>query len=137
MPHLTILYSKDVEQDLDLANLCEVLREVMKKICADDGSRIFPTGGIRVLAFVANYAAIADGNPNLNYGFLYANLRMGKGRTQTVIEEIGKSLAKALDQHTKDLRKLRPVGVTLQIDVNGEQVFDVKFSSLHPLFKNN
>lgn len=132
MPHLVLLYTPDVESDVDVGGLCRALADCMLEQRDEAGKAVFPTGGTRVLAYPAAHAAVADGKGD--YGFLYANLRMGTGRSQTVHKQVGDSLMHVLRERLDGLLAQRPTGVTLQIDESSGQVFDAKHSSLHPLF---
>jgi len=132
MPHLVLLYSPDIERDADMTALCRALADAMLAQRDETGRRVFPTGGTRVFAYPASHAAIADGRGD--YGFVYANLRMGRGRSNTVHQTIGAALLGVLKSQMDPLLARRPVGVTLQIDVSSGQVYDAKHSSLHPLF---
>ncbi len=76
MAHLSIEYSANLDETLDMAAFCEVARSVM----AECG--VFPVAGIRVRAFRADHAAISDGNPE--FAFADMVLRMGKGRDEEV-----------------------------------------------------
>ncbi|MBH3358287.1 MULTISPECIES: 5-carboxymethyl-2-hydroxymuconate isomerase [Pseudomonas] len=132
MPHLVLLYSPDIEADANIGGLCRALADCMLEQRDETGRPVFPTGGTRVLAYPAAHAAIADGQGN--YGFVYANLRMGAGRSRGVHQQVGDSLLAVLRGHLDALLERRPVGVTLQIDESPGQVYDAKHSSLHPLF---
>lgn len=98
----------------------------------ESGKGVFPKGGTRVLAYPAAHSAVADGQGN--YGFLYANLRMGAGRSATVHKQVGDHLLAVLNARLGHLLLERPIGITLQIDESPGQVYDGKHSSLHPLF---
>lgn len=133
MPHLTLLYSRDLEDDAELPSLCRALADTLLVQRDPAGKAIFPIGGVRVLAYPAAHAAIADGHGD--YGFLYANLRMGAGRAPELHRQVGDALLATLEQHLGVLLERRPVGITLQIDESPGQVYDGKRSSLHPLFR--
>ncbi|MCE0914012.1 MULTISPECIES: 5-carboxymethyl-2-hydroxymuconate Delta-isomerase [unclassified Pseudomonas] len=132
MPHLVLLYSPDIEADADMPGLCRALADCMLAQRDEHDRQVFPTGGTRVLAYPAAHAAIADGRGD--YGFVYANLRMGSGRSATVHRQVGDALLAVLRRQLDALLERRPVGLTLQIDESQAQVYDAKHSSLHPLF---
>lgn len=132
MPHLVLYYTPDIERDADVGGLCRALADCMLEQRDESGRQVFPTGGTRVLAYPAAHAAVADGQGD--YGFLYANLRMGLGRSQAVHQQVGDNLLAVLRSRLDGLLAQRPIGVTLQIDESQSQVFDAKHSSLHPLF---
>ncbi|WP_271411354.1 5-carboxymethyl-2-hydroxymuconate isomerase [Pseudomonas sp. Q1-7] len=135
MPHLVLLYSPDLEREADIGGLCRALADCMLEQRDEADRQVFPTGGTRVLAYPAAHAAVADGKGD--YGFLYANLRMGAGRSPTVHKQVGDNLLAVLRRHLDALLEQRPIGVTLQIDESPGQVYDAKHSSLHPLFTQN
>lgn len=132
MPHLVLLYTPDLEAEADVPGLCRALADTMLEQQDETGKAVFPTGGTRVLAYPAAHAAVADGKGD--YGFLYANLRMGAGRSPAVHKAVGDSLLEVLRGHLDKLLRQRPIGITLQIDESGSQVYDGKHSTLHPLF---
>ncbi|WP_349975077.1 5-carboxymethyl-2-hydroxymuconate isomerase [Pseudomonas sp. WHRI 8519] len=132
MPHLVLLYTSDLERDTDIPGLCRALADCMLEQRDDTGKAVFPTGGTRVLAYPAAHCAVADGRGD--YGFLYANLRMGSGRSTTVHNSVGDSLLQVLKNRLDRVLQERPIGITLQIDESTQQVFDAKHSTLHPLF---
>lgn len=132
MPHLVLLYTPEIERDVDISSLCRALADCMLEQHDEAGKAVFPTGGTRVLAYPAAHAAVADGKAS--YGFLYANLRMGTGRSKAVHQQVGDNLMQVLRAHLSGLLEQRPTGVTLQIDESPSQIYDGKHSSLHPLF---
>lgn len=132
MPHLVLLYTPDLEKEADFPTLCRALADAMLEQRDETGKAVFPTGGTRVLAYPATHSAVADGKGD--YGFLYANLRMGIGRSATVHKTVGDNLMKVLNAGLGEILLKRPVGITLQIDESPGQVYDGKQSSLHPLF---
>lgn len=141
MPHLVILYSANMDARSDMTALCRKLADAMISVKDEQGKPIFPTGGVRVFAYPAGHYAISDGGAagkaagrSGEYGFVYLNLRMGRGRNSEVKEHVGRTLESVAMLHFQPLLEHEHVGVTLQID-EGQEVFDAKNSSLHPLFR--
>ena len=141
MPHLVILYTPNLDLATDMSGLCRQLADTMLTVRDEAGQPVFPTGGVRVLAYPAAHHAVADGGAagraaggDGDYGFIYLNLRMGRGRSEAVKRAAGQALETTAMAHLQPLLDRKPVGVTLQID-EGPEVFDAKNSSLHPLFK--
>ena len=132
MPHLVLLYTADLEHSADVPGLCRALADTMLEQQDESGKAVFPKGGTRVLAYPAAHSAVADGQGD--YGFLYANLRMGAGRSAAVHKQVGDQLLAVLNARLGHLLLERPIGITLQIDESPGQVYDGKHSSLHPLF---
>ncbi len=143
MPHLVILYTAQLDQEADLSALCRQLADAMLAVRDDDDRPVFPTGGVRVLAYPAAHHAVADGGAAArasglreDYGFVYLNLRMGHGRSAAVHARVGERLKAVTQAFFAPLMARLPLGVTLQID-EGREVFDDKHSSLHPLFRKD
>lgn len=141
MPHLVILYSGNLDARTDMSLLCRRLADTMLTQRDEAGAPVFPPGGTRVLAYPAPHFAISDGGSagraaggDGDYGFVYLNLRMGRGRSETVQQRVGEALTKVARAHLEPLMARQHLGLTLQIDV-GAEVFDAKHSTLHPLFQ--
>ena len=73
MPHLSFEYSANLEERLDVAALCIVLRDAAVE------TGVFPKAGIRVRAIRAAHVLIADGNPQ--HAFLDLTVRLRAGRS--------------------------------------------------------
>lgn len=132
MPHLIALYTPNIESRTDLTALCRRLADVMLEQRDETGRQVFPTGGTRVLAFPAAHYAVADGKND--YAFVYLNLRMGSGRSEAVKKRVGDELMNVVEAHFEPIFGSQPMGCTLQIDESPGQVYDGKYSNLHPLF---
>ena len=140
MPHLVILYTGNLDAVTDMTKLCRALADAMLGVTDEAGAPVFPTGGTRVLAYPAPHFAVADDGATgraagfeADYGFVYLNLRMGRGRNAAVHLQAGQKLEAVAKAHFAPLFPVRPIGVTLQID-EGPEVFDAKLGNLHPLF---
>ncbi len=150
MPHLVILYTGTLNAIVDVSALCRELADTMLAVRDDAGAPVFPTGGTRVLAYPAPHFAVADGgaagraagagktgvsgdDPG-EYGFMYLNLRMGRGRSTATQKRAGEALLATARARLDAVMANRHIGITLQID-EGPEVFDAKHSTLHPLFK--
>lgn len=131
MPHLVILYTPNLEAQTDMDRLCRSLADTMLAIRDEESKQVYPTGGVRVLAYPAAHSAIADGKRD--YAFVYLNLRMGRGRSAAVKQRAGEALVAATRSHFESLLASGYIGITLQVD-EGQEVFDAKHSSIHPLF---
>jgi 5-carboxymethyl-2-hydroxymuconate isomerase len=132
MPHLVALYSGNLETETDMTVLCRRLADAMLAVRDEQGQQVFPTGGVRVFAYPAAHYAVADGQRD--YAFVYLNLRMGRGRTAAAKQRAGEVLVAAAKAHFEPLFAKRYIGLTLQID-EGQEVFDAKHSTIHPLFR--
>jgi 5-carboxymethyl-2-hydroxymuconate isomerase len=148
MPHLVLYYTANLERETDMTALCRSLADTMLLLQDETSKQVFPTGGVRVLAFPAAHSAVADGGAAGraagthtgaasgdagDYAFVYLNLRMGRGRSSAVHKQVGDALLLTAKAHFQTLFAQRHIGITLQID-EGKEVFDAKHSNLHPIF---
>ena len=78
MPHISIDYSGNLEETVDMSAFCEALRT------AGIETGVFPMAGIRVRAIRADHYAIADGDPK--HGFIDVSVRLREGRSQETKE---------------------------------------------------
>ena len=131
MPHLVLLYTPNLETELDMSGLCRSLADAMLTVRDESGAQVFPTGGTRVLAYPAAHFAVADGSGD--FAFCWLNLRMGRGRSEATQQAAGQAVLEAARARFAPVLERRRVGLTLQVDV-GAEVFDAKFGNLHPLF---
>ena len=140
MPHLVILYTGQLDHEVDMTALCRQMADAMLTVKDEDGKQVFPTGGTRVLAYPAPHYAVADGGAaglaaagTGDYAFVYLNLRMGRGRSPATQQRAGQTLSDVTQAFFAPVLAQRHIGITLQID-EGPEVFDAKHSNLHPLF---
>jgi 5-carboxymethyl-2-hydroxymuconate isomerase len=133
MPHIVILYTRNLDTETDMTALCRRLADTLLTVRDEAGKQVFPTGGTRVLAYPAAHSAVADGQGD--YAFAYINLRMGRGRSEAVKRQAGEALSAAARAHFDPQFESRYIGVTVQVD-EGQEAFDAKHSTLHPLFQN-
>ena len=131
MPHLVILYTANLDKETDMTALCRTLADTMLQIKDETGVQVYPTGGTRVFAYPAAHFAVADGKDD--YAFVYLNVRMAKGRSDTTKKAAGEAIIASAKAHFETVFAQRRIGMTLQID-EGMEVFDAKHSNLHPLF---
>jgi len=140
MPHLVILYTGQLDHEVDMTALCRQMAQAMLTVKDEVGKQVFPTGGTRVLAYPAPHYAVADGGAagkaaggTGDYAFVYLNVRMGRGRSPAIQQHAGQTLSDAAYAFFAPVMAQRHIGITLQID-EGPEVFDAKHSNLHPLF---
>lgn len=132
MPHMTIVYTSNVDQDVDMKQLCRTMADAMLACRDENGGTVFPIGGVRVLAYPAPHFAVSDGSSDA-FGFVYFNVRINRGRSEATKQSVGKALSSAAREFLEPLLARRPVGLTLQID-EGRENFDAKFGNLHDHF---
>ncbi len=145
MPHLVVLYTPNLERELDMTALCRALAQAMLTVRDEDGQQVFPTGGTRVLAYPAAHCAVSDGGAagiadgskgahSGDYGFAYFNLRMGAGRSAATQQRAGDAVRDCVRQWFAPVLVRRNAGITVQVDESPGQVYDAKIGNLHALF---
>lgn len=113
MPHIIIEYSANLEDTLDIAAFCEHLRKTASGIDA------FPTPGIRVRAFKADFYAIADGNPD--HAFLDISLRLRGGRPDDVKKASTEEMFAAVTSYLASTLESRSLAVSFEMrDIDPE-----------------
>ena len=135
MPHVVVLYTANLESP-EIGTLCRRLADALLAVRDEADKQVFPTGGVRVFAYPAPHFAVADGSapgPE-GHGFVYVNLRMGRGRSPSVQEVAGVALREAARIHFGPLAERRSFGLTVQVD-EGPEVYDAKVGNLHAVFQ--
>lgn len=110
MPHFTIEYSANIEPLVDVAVVCEVVRNAAVQ------TGVFPVGGIRVRAIRCDHFAIADGRPAL--GFLDILLRIGEGRDLATRKRAGDHVFKALSDHLDPVFTASKFALSFDMQIN-------------------
>ncbi len=138
MPHLVLYYSANLEPQVAFTPLCRALADCMVATKDESQQAVFPTGGVRVLAYAAPHSAVSDGSRDATLGtdaFLYLHLNMQSGRSAATHKAVGDALMAIVQTHLAALFAQRHLGVTLQI-TEGAQVYDTRWSNIHPLYTN-
>jgi 5-carboxymethyl-2-hydroxymuconate isomerase len=131
VPHVVVLYTANLEPDADMDGFCRAAADALLRVRDENGKAVFPTGGVRIFAYSASHYAVADGSGD--YGFIYVQLRMGRGRSAHVHQTAGTVLSDSARSHFAPLMAARPLGLTVQVD-EGAEVFDAKVGNLHQIF---
>lgn len=84
MPHLKIEYSAGLAERVDMSAVCHALHAGMVE-CG-----LFPVAGIRVRAFCADHAIVADGLPENDFAAL--TLSVGAGRDTATLRAGGDAI---------------------------------------------
>lgn len=126
MPHFSIEYSANLDERLDMAEVCEIVR----KAAGETG--IFPIGGIRVRAIRCEHYAIADGKRD--YGFLAMLLRLGEGRDLAARQRAGEHVFKALSAHLDPIFASSKFALSFDMQIN-DAATSWKRNNIHDALK--
>ena len=123
MPHLTIEYSANLDEDIDIAAFCAGMRDAMQ------ATGIFPLGGIRVRAFPCRTYVIADGDPR--YAYLHMICRIGAGRDPDTRLAAAETIYAAAEGQLKACVGDRPVALSLDLDELHPRTSLKRFNTVH------
>ena len=113
MPHICLEYSSNLEEVVDIAELCDLLR----KTGIETG--VFPVAGIRVRAFRADHQSIADGDPQ--HGFIDISIRLRAGRDRETKKAATASVFKAAQTYLAPVLESRAIALSLEMrDIDPE-----------------
>src|SRR4249920_166898 len=126
MPHFSIEYSANLDAEVDMSDICELVR----KAAVETG--IFPLGGIRVRAIRCEHYAIADGTPNL--GFLSMVLRLGEGRDLAARRKAGEHIFTALSSHLDPVFAKSKFALSFDMQINDKET-SWKRNNIHEALK--
>lgn len=107
MPHLHIEYSPGLEDFVEMQGLLSALHDRMV------ASPVFPTAGIRIRAFRADHAIVADGHKDTH--FLAMTLSVGAGRRAEVLRAEGDALFAIAQSGLADLLAQPYFSLSLEI----------------------
>src|SRR5690348_499258 len=107
MPHIVIQYTPNVEADMDA--LCRDLADVIVAQKDENGTPLYPPGGTCVLAYPAAHFAVADGKRD--YAFVYVNVRIAPGRSDTAKQVTGDALMEKVKARFARLIEQRLIGM--------------------------
>lgn len=127
MPHLTVEYSANLEEDVDMVSFCALMRDAMV------ATGIFPLGGIRVRAFPCHTYVIADGTPE----FAYLNMmcRVGHGRDEDTRLRAADQLYTAAEDFLKLSIGERPCALSLDFAELDPVTSLKRFNTIHAALK--
>jgi 5-carboxymethyl-2-hydroxymuconate isomerase len=107
MPHFTIEYSSNLDDDIKIQKLFGNLQDAALE------TGVFPLGGIRFRAIRCEKYLIADGDPE--NAFVHMTLKIGHGREAEIRKSVGEKLFKALKDHFEPLFAKRPLAVSFEL----------------------
>ena len=113
MPHISIEYSDNLEDAVDMSCLCETLR------AAAADHEAFPMPGVRVRAYPARHYAIADGDDT--HGFIDIHVRLREGRPAALKKDATDTLFSAARNFLLPILADRSLALSLEMrDIDAE-----------------
>ncbi len=113
MPHVHIEYSGNLEDVLNIQDLCEAIRAEAA------GIRALPMPGLRVRAIRVDHYAIADGDPR--HGFVDISVRLREGRPMDVKKAVIQHVFEAARAFINDAMQTNPIALSAELrEINAE-----------------
>lgn len=108
MPHVILEYSANMDEAIDMAAFCEVLRVAALK------TGVFPEAGIRVRAVRCETYVIADGKMP-EAGFIDISVRLRGGRTVEAREKATREIFAAAESYLEPVFAARPFALSFEM----------------------
>lgn len=109
MAHLSIEYSPSFDARGDIASVCKALHGAMIE------TGIFPLAGIRIRAYRAEYAIIADDDPA--NAFMALTLSVGSGRSNEMLKSAGDAIFRTAQRAMAELLSTPHFALSLEIRI--------------------
>ncbi|GJH22539.1 5-carboxymethyl-2-hydroxymuconate isomerase [Caballeronia novacaledonica] len=129
---MTIEYSENLADEDSIGLLCSKLARCLEHQC-ENGTIIFPLGGIRVRALRCHEYCIADGQIE-NAAFLHGTLKIGAGRSEAAKKATGDALFSLIKEHFANAFQVRGLALSLELGEFSE-VGTWKHNNLHARLK--
>ena len=131
MPHLTIEYSANLRETVDIPGLLPKLAQCLRDQRVD-GKPVYPAGGVRVRAYEAVDYCVADGAPDA--AFAHATLKIGKGRARETVRATGDALFEIIKAHFAPVLERQGIALSLYLD-EVDETGSWKHNTLHERLK--
>lgn len=122
MPHITIEYSANLDEDLAIQPLVDALH------AAALATGVFPIGGLRTRAERRDVFAVADRAPC--NAFIAVIARIGAGRDADTRRRIAEELLRPVAEATEGIRARRGLGITVEVQ-EIDPTASLKLNNLH------
>lgn len=126
MPHFTIEYSANLENELDFEQLFELVHTNL------GNSGVFPLGGIRSRAIKMDHYRIADAKHD--YAFAHMLLKVGSGRDMEVRKRVCDELFEAIEQYFAPVHASRLLAITFEMQ-EIHPILSYKKNNIHAFLK--
>ena len=126
MPHLTIEYSGNLENQIDVQQLVERVHQAALR------TAVFEVGAVRTRAAKRDYYAIADGHRN--NAFVAIEVHIAPGRPVETRKRLGQEIFDAACEFLEKIYETTPIGISLEVtEIDDTAAF--RKSNLHTMVK--
>jgi len=126
MPHLTIEYSANLENQIDILQLVEKVHQAALK------TGVFEVGAVRTRAAKRDYYAIADGHRD--NAFVAIEVHVAPGRPAEIRKRLGQEIFDAACEYLETVYETTPIGISLEVtEIDNTAAF--RKTNLHTIVK--
>ena len=126
MPHLTVEYSANLENQIDIQKLVETIHNAALK------TGVFEVAAVRTRAARRDYYAIADGHRD--NAFVAIVVRIAPGRPVETRKRLGQEIFDAACEFLQKTYDTTPIGISLEVqEVDNTAAF--RKNNLHAIVK--
>jgi len=129
MPHFIIEYTDNIKAEADIPGLLKKANETL----LNQGG-VFPIGGIRSRAIELVDYRMADGDPEADYAFVHAILKIGVGRDEATRKKVCDELFEMMKSHFAVLFARRYLALSMEL-IEFNEGGSYKHNNVHARFK--
>ena len=127
MPHLTVEYSANLENQIDILQLVETIHQAALK------TGVFEVAAVRTRAARREYYVIADGHRD--NAFVAIAVRVAPGRPPETRKRLGQEIFDAACEFLQKTYDSTPIGISLEVqEIDNTAAF--RKNNLHEIVKH-
>ena len=127
MPHLTVEYSANLEEQI---NVMDLLRKIHEAALA---TGVFEVGAVRTRAARREHYVIADGHTDNS--FVAITARIAPGRDAETRKRLGQAIFDAACNYLEKVYQKTPIGISLEVhEIDNSMAY--RKNNLHMIVKN-
>jgi 5-carboxymethyl-2-hydroxymuconate isomerase len=127
MPHLTVEYSANLENRIDILQLVETIHQAALK------TGVFEVAAVRTRAARRDYYVIADGHRD--NAFVAITVRVAPGRPPETRKRLGQEIFDAACEFLQKTYDTTPIGISLEVqEIDNTAAF--RKNNLHEIVKH-
>jgi 5-carboxymethyl-2-hydroxymuconate isomerase len=126
MPHLTVEYSANLRDQIDVRKLLETVHQAALQ------TGVFEVAAVRTRGALREDYVIADGRPENT--FVAISVRIAPGRSPVIRQRLGQEIFDAVCEFLKDVYESIPLAISLEVqEIDNTAAF--RKNNLHTLLK--
>lgn len=108
MPHVIVEYTNNIEEETHIPTLLQKINDTLLEY-----PEVIPKGGLRSRAMKLVHYCIADGQ--VEAAFVHVTLKLGKGRSDAVIQQVSERLFRVLEEYFHHLFETRYFALSIEV----------------------